>query len=144
MHADALYHRMLDQEKAIAAAKEAGLPPPTFEPVAPRVPAVTIPALQKAAEEELIQPSEEMLQGWKKKLNELPPEERVAEEQALWADFRARSRIASAARQIWQEEAAERRTRQAEGKGTWADAVAGLLRPGNAQADARSKKDGPS
>lgn len=30
MHADTLYHRMLDQEKAIEAAKEAGQPAPSF------------------------------------------------------------------------------------------------------------------
>ena len=33
MHADTLYHRMLDQEKAIKAAKEAGEPIPTFPPI---------------------------------------------------------------------------------------------------------------
>lgn len=33
MHADTLYHRMLDQEKAIEAAKAAGEPVPTFAPL---------------------------------------------------------------------------------------------------------------
>ena len=33
MHADTLYHRMLDQEKAIEAAKEAGQPIPSFPPI---------------------------------------------------------------------------------------------------------------
>ena len=33
MHADTLYHRMLDQEKAIEAAKEAGQPAPSFAPL---------------------------------------------------------------------------------------------------------------
>ena len=33
MHADTLYHRMLDQEKAIEAAKQAGEPAPSFPPI---------------------------------------------------------------------------------------------------------------
>lgn len=33
MHADTLYHRMLDQEKAIEAAKAAGEPAPSFPPI---------------------------------------------------------------------------------------------------------------
>ena len=33
MHADTLYHRMLDQEKAIEAAKQAGQPAPEFPPI---------------------------------------------------------------------------------------------------------------
>jgi hypothetical protein len=36
MHADSLYHQMLDHETAVKQAKEQGLPPPTFQPVMSR------------------------------------------------------------------------------------------------------------
>lgn len=36
MHADTLYHRMLDQEKAQKEAEEAGLPIPQFPPIIPK------------------------------------------------------------------------------------------------------------
>ena len=38
LHADELYYRMLDQEKAVEEAKAAGLPEPTFEPLIQRKP----------------------------------------------------------------------------------------------------------
>ena len=39
MHADALYQRVLEHEQAVEAAREAGIPPPIFNPVIPQRPA---------------------------------------------------------------------------------------------------------
>lgn len=53
MHADRLYHRMLDQEAAIATAKEAGKEPPQF---APLIREARTPAEQQAADETEVRP----------------------------------------------------------------------------------------
>jgi hypothetical protein len=116
MHADKIFHKMLAQEKAINEAKEAGLPAPEFKTLIPRDETKMV-----------IEPNEKIKAAWAKRLAGLPETERNAELRALRADFEAQVKIAGDVQQVWVEQAAERRQRQAEGKGTVGDAVKGLL-----------------
>lgn len=148
MHADTLYHRMLEQEKAINAAKEAGLPVPTFEPVvrpagavAAATPAGAGRGAARTEDDGLAPPSEEVLAAWRKHLDKVEPDERGAEEQALRADWRARARMAADVSRLWEQEAEERKARKADGKGTWADAVAGFVKVKNAPPKQGASKD---
>jgi hypothetical protein len=133
MHADTLYHRMLAQEKAVEAAKKAGQPLPAFEPVLPVAPAT--------ADKDDIQPSEETLKAWKKKLDSLPKGEQAAEEQALRADYRERMKAASELQKFWDGQVEQREARKAEGQATWSDAIMGIL-GGSATKSSNGSKDG--
>ena len=90
MHADALYQRVLRHEEAVKEAKENGTPVPVFDPSIPRVSPATV------------QPSEEVQQQWKEKLDELPESERAAEEAALRADLQAKSDVAKSMREFYE------------------------------------------
>lgn len=84
MHADALYQRVIQHEAAVAQAKEEGKPIPKFDPVIPK-------ATSQVAK---VQPSEEVQQQWREKLEKLPEDERPAEEAALRADLEAKHTVA--------------------------------------------------
>ena len=91
MHADTLYHRMLDQERAIEKAKTEGLPPPTFEPLLPlsksdmRTPASS-PDEQDLVLERL---SPDLRAQVQKRLNGLSPKEKELEQLAIVAEIKA-------------------------------------------------------
>lgn len=90
MHADALYQRVLQHEAAVAKAKEEGTAIPAFNPAVPKVSKTTI------------QPSEEVQQQWKEKLEQLPEEERPLEEAALKADLQAKSDVARSMKEFYE------------------------------------------
>ncbi len=85
MHADMLFHRMLDQKAAIEKAKAEGRPAPTFapliEPAAGPDDSETAPAPLSPADHK----------SWMEKLQKLPAEERQAEEEAMKAELRAKA-----------------------------------------------------
>ncbi|KAL0935138.1 uncharacterized protein CTRU02_209729 [Colletotrichum truncatum] len=116
MHADALYNRMLEQEKAIELAKKEGLPVPKLD--------LSIPTVAEAG---AIQPRPDLEKSWREKLEQLPEEERAAEEAALRADLQAKAAVAKDVQKLWDEQEKERQQRKAEGKATIMDRVSGVF-----------------
>lgn len=114
MHADKLYNRMLDHEKAVAKAKEAGLPIPVFDSIVPK-------PVQKGPK-----PSEEVEKTWRETLDKLPEGEREAEEAALRADYQTKEEVAKNIKQMMDAKKQERENRQAAGEGTITDAISTL------------------
>lgn len=118
MHADSLYNRMLDHEKAVAKAKEEGLPVPVFESVIPK-PASQPPKLPEQVE-----------QTWRETLSKLPEDEREAEEAALRGDYETKEGVAKNVKQLMDARKQEREARQAAGEGTLTDALQSLWNGG--------------
>ncbi|KAI4178134.1 MAG: hypothetical protein LQ346_007542 [Caloplaca aetnensis] len=155
MHADTLYHRMLDQEAAIAEAKAQDLPPPTFEPLisssdtAPADPtqhttstgqpisasaAATISSARPLSYEESkdmylrkLKPEvrEVLEQDWEK--NKLSPQERMLAARASGMEAEAGIGVANQVGELMQETQRKRDQRRKEGKGTLGDTVSGWL-----------------
>jgi hypothetical protein len=122
MHADTLYHRMLDQETAINTARKEGRPIPTFAPLLGK------PASGRTDDGmDLSSLDSETQKRWKEQLDKLPEHERPAEIEALKAELRAKNEMASAIQGLWQEQAKEREMRKAEGKETVSDKVRSLF-----------------
>lgn len=114
MHADILYNRMLDHEKAVAKAKKAGQPIPVFDSV--------VPKLTKS----MPQPVEEVEKTWRETLDKLPVGEREAEEAALRADYKTKEDVAKNIKQIMDAKKEQRLARQEAGEGTITDALSAL------------------
>lgn len=130
MHADTLYHRMLDQEKAIEAAKAEGKPIPIFAPLLSSRPKSTSPAAPHNLEDNKIKPSdlpESVQKGLKKRLEGLNGEEREVEEKAIKAEIQAGEQIAKSLSTIFEKQAEERRLRKEQGKETIADKLTSVF-----------------
>lgn len=121
MHADRLYHRLMEQESAIEEAKKEGKPVPKFEPLIPK------PIIRIADEKEDITISPHLQQKLKEQLEKVPEEERHAEEEAIKAELRAKAEVAARVQDIWAEQAKEKEQRRKEGKLTIGDRVSGLF-----------------
>ncbi|KAK3341694.1 hypothetical protein B0T25DRAFT_350312 [Lasiosphaeria hispida] len=126
MRADELYHTMLDQEAAADKAKAEGLELPKFGPLIPKAAAVptdpSIPAAVAPAE-----PGPNTEAAWRRKLEELPEQDRAAEEVALRAEYQAKAEMAVKIQTIWQGQAKEREARKAEGKETIIDRIKNVV-----------------
>ncbi|KAL7943138.1 hypothetical protein V8C42DRAFT_329806 [Trichoderma barbatum] len=120
LHADALFQRMLQHEAEVEKAKENGTLIPTFDPSIPK----------NAAIATNIKPSEELQKQWKEKLDQLPEDERAAEEAALRADLQAKADVARNVKKIWDAKREEREVRRAEGQATFSDTIAALFSKG--------------
>ncbi|TQV96102.1 hypothetical protein V2A60_003449 [Cordyceps javanica] len=114
MHADKLFNRMLDHEKAVAKAKEEGLPIPVFDSVVPK-PSRPIPA-----------PAEDVEKTWHNTLAKLPEDEREAEEAALRVDYQTKADVARNIKDIMDARKKEREVRQAAGEATLTDTLSAL------------------
>ncbi|PON30684.1 hypothetical protein TGAM01_v200104 [Trichoderma gamsii] len=121
LHADALFQRMLQHEAEVEKAKEAGTLIPSFDPSIPRTTATPATA---------VKPSEELQKQWKEKLDQLPEDERAAEEAALRADLQAKADVARNVKKIWDAKREEREVRRAEGQATFSDTIAALFSKG--------------
>ncbi|RFU76370.1 hypothetical protein TARUN_5862 [Trichoderma arundinaceum] len=121
LHADALFQRMLQHEAEVEKAKENGTLIPTFDPSLPKT---------SAAGATIIKPSEELQKQWKEKLDQLPEDERAAEEAALRADLQAKADVARNVKKIWEAKREEREVRRAEGQATFSDTIAALFSKG--------------
>ncbi|UKZ75506.1 hypothetical protein TrVFT333_003192 [Trichoderma virens FT-333] len=121
LHADALFQRMLQHEAEVEKAKENGTLIPTFDPSLPKT---------NAANATNIKPSEELQKQWKEKLDQLPEDERPAEEAALRADLQAKADVARNVKKIWDAKREEREVRRAEGQATFSDTIAALFSRG--------------
>ena len=115
MHADVLFQRMLKHEEAVEKAKQDGNPIPVFD--------IALPQTSTAK----VTPAEEVKQRWKEKLDKLPENERAVEEAALRADLEAKAAVVENVQKLWAAQREERETRQAEGRGTIGDTLAGLF-----------------
>ena len=122
MHADALYHRMLEQEAAIEEAKKEGRPVPKLEPMLMKS-AVAV----KKEDFDISSMNPEAQKKWKEHLEKLPEQDRLAEEQAMKGELKAKAELASKLQGLWQEQAKEREARKSEGKETISDKVANLF-----------------
>lgn len=132
MRADAIYHKMMDNEAAVAKAKAEGLPEPSFEPLIQKqasAPQAAGAAPLAGADGIVVptEPSPTMLKEWKNMLQKLPEQDRAAEEEALRAEFRAKAEVAGRIQSIWQEQAKAREARKAEGKETMGDKLKGFI-----------------
>ncbi|KAK0731816.1 hypothetical protein B0H67DRAFT_565957 [Lasiosphaeris hirsuta] len=125
MRADELYHKMLDQEAAVDKAKAEGLEVPKFGPLIPKVAVPTDPSVPAAVTPAEPGPNTEA--AWKRKLEELPEQDRAAEEVALRAEYQAKAEMAVKIQTIWQEQAKEREARKAEGKETIIDRIKNVV-----------------
>ncbi|CAK7220799.1 hypothetical protein SBRCBS47491_004311 [Sporothrix bragantina] len=138
LHADTLYHRMLQQEAEIEKAKAEGRPAPALDfatnialpkagvaaasPTAPAVPAA--PAVP--IENDLSIP-EDLRKQFAEKLAKLPAAERSAEEAALRAELVAHAEMSTRVTELRAAQQAAREQRKADGKATLKDRVSGLF-----------------
>jgi hypothetical protein len=131
MHADTLYHRMLDQDKAIEAAKAEGRPVPAFPPLlSSNSKTSTLAGGQLPIEDNKLQPSdlpESVQAGLKKRLEGLNDEEREVEERAIKAEIRAGEQVAERLGAIYEKQAEERRIRKEQGRETIGDKVSSIF-----------------
>ena len=129
MHADTLYHRMLEQEKAIEAAKAEGRPVPTFPPLLSSKAKHIVQPIDEGG----LQPSDlnpKVQKGLKKRLEGLTEEEREVEERAIKAELQAGVEVAEQLGSIYQRQAEERRIRKEQGKETMGDKITSIFRFG--------------
>jgi hypothetical protein len=120
MHADTLYHKMLEREAQIEAAKAEGRPVPDFAPLIPKTAA---PAGSKADPEI----DADTQKQWYKKLQKVSAQDREAEETALKAEQRANLEVANKLQGMWDEQAKERAARKEKGEDTIGDKLRSLV-----------------
>lgn len=134
MHADTLFHRMLDQEEAIEKAKAEGRPIPSFPPLItsrPRPAASTAasPApKEKHLDDNTIQTSDlpaPVQASLKKRLDGLSEPERRIEEMAIKAEIQAGEQVAEQLGSIYDRQAEEKKKRKEAGKESMGDVISG-------------------
>lgn len=140
MHADNLYQQMLQHEKTVRQAKEAGLPLPEFKPVLSKENVAKVlglraggrgqgPDLIEEANKAGIDPTRliEMRDKAKKKLDEkwknLTPNERAAEEAALFSKVLEKEGMIREYSQFTAERISEKQYRKEQGKETMMDSI---------------------
>ncbi|KAL8393430.1 hypothetical protein RB595_003269 [Gaeumannomyces hyphopodioides] len=126
MHADSLYHRMLEQEAAVAKAKEEGRPAPEFAPLITRTTFAAAADMDEDKIKGLV--SEEARQKFEDRVRDLPEQERAAEEAAAKAELRAQAEAASRLHELRREKEREKELRKLQGKETILDKVSGVFK----------------
>lgn len=132
MHADTLYHRMLEQEEAIESAKAEGRPLPAFEPLlkpssrnnaaqSPTIPIVE-PNLPKYSH---LPPA--MQDEIKERLKDLTDKDRELEERVITAELEAGEQVAGYMDNIHRKQAKERQMRKEMGKETIGDKFSSIF-----------------
>ena len=138
MHADTLYHRMLNQERLVKEAKDAGLPIPTFPSLIPSTKstgdaasAKTLPAKGPASEIPLPQELEDLQPKvkaeFRQRLKGLSPEEREVEEKAMVMEVEAGETVGKQIGQIYEETGKAKQLRKEQGKETVGDKISSLF-----------------
>ena len=127
MHADTLYHRMLDQEEAIEAAKKEGKPIPAFAPLLSARPKIKTqdPEVENKTNASDLPASVQA--GLKERLEKLSPEERILEERAIKAEIQAGEQVAERLGSLYQRQDEERQLRKDQGKETISDRVKSIF-----------------
>lgn len=128
MHADKLYHQMMEQEAAIEKAKAEGLPEPKFEPIIPK----------KASEDQLANLSEEARKRYQEALEKVDESQRTAEEAAIQAEMRSKAEMVGKVKELWKEQEVERQARKARGEETLKDKVSALFGTPDSTSDKKS------
>jgi hypothetical protein len=129
MHADTLYHRMLDQEAAIKAAEAEGKPIPTFPPILSyaqagiNAQASVAPTTAETTSNLPIETQKKMAE----RLKGLSPEEKILEEESMKAELKAGEQLAGRLGSIYEAQEAERRKRKEEGKETIGDKLTSIF-----------------
>jgi hypothetical protein len=142
MHADSLYHQMLDHEHAVRQAKEQGLPPPKFQPVMSRenlakflgnqLPETVQLAerARKTAQDDKVPdnvPAEyrkkiqKTLDAHRKNMENMTPDERSLEEAALLSNMSEHGKMVEEYTKALDEQKRQRQQRRQEGKETITD-----------------------
>ncbi|RYP41716.1 hypothetical protein DL768_010450 [Monosporascus sp. mg162] len=119
LHADKLYHRMLEQEAEVEKAKAEGRPTPKFTPLIP--PQRPVAAAAATADLELTPEQQETLRA---RLEKVPEEDRAAEAEAIKGEWRAKAEVASRVQGLWRQQEEDRRARKERGEQTMWDKVA--------------------
>ncbi|TVY80477.1 hypothetical protein LSUE1_G006052 [Lachnellula suecica] len=132
MHADSLYHRMLDQEKAIEEAKAEGRPAPAFPPLLSSRPKIGERANEHTPERknpiEISDLRNKVQDPLNKKLDALEGEQRELEERAIKAEIEAGTQVADRLGVLNREQEEERRKRREQGKETLGDKLYSMFR----------------
>lgn len=124
LHADKLYHQMLEQDAAVEAAKKEGRPIPKFEPVIPK-PVAGAAGGSGGDESATARMSEAAKRRAAEALEKLSAEERAAEEAAIEAEMRSKAEMVGKIKDLWKEQEAEREARLQKGEATvWDKATA--------------------
>lgn len=131
MHADTLYHRMLDQEAAVEAAKAEGRPIPTFKPILTKPPSkINSEEEEVPFEGNKLQPADlnpRVQKAMKKRLQDLNEVERELEERAIKAEIQAGEQVAGHLEELYAKQAEERRKRKEAGRETMGDRMAAWM-----------------
>ncbi|KAI4134391.1 MAG: hypothetical protein LQ347_001569 [Umbilicaria vellea] len=139
MHADTLFHRMLDQERATEEAKAAGKPIPEFPPIvaslpdaalalSTQAPASSDTAASSPPQQVLLTPAQlspKAQAQLAERLKGLSPAEREVEEKAVAMEIAAGQILAGQIGQLFEEQGKEKRERKARGEETFTDIVNG-------------------
>lgn len=129
LHADKLYHQMVEQENAIAQAQKEGKPIPKFEPVIPK-------QVADAATEAALM-SDSAKKRVAEKLDGMSEQERAAEQAAVDAEMRAKAQMVEKIQSLWKEQEAERKARIEKGEASMWDRMASAF--GSAQNSSNEK-----
>ena len=150
MHADTLYHRMLDQERVQKEAEEAGLPIPQFPPIIPKprsagstsaipssFPAATEPKATAQSrtpmgalthEEKTMQTDQltpEARAELQKRMKDKPDIVRELEERAMLAEAESDASVGKRIAELQSSGRDERRQRREKGEATISDTISG-------------------
>lgn len=135
MHADTLYHRMLERERVVAEAKAAGLPVPIFPDIlsssATSTPSQTLPTPTAGSSPEDPRPLPPDLEGLKPKvkaqlrdrMKDLSPEERALEEKALSMEIAAGETVGKEIGRMFEDQAKAKKSRKEQGRETFGDKI---------------------
>lgn len=117
LHADKLYHQMMEQQEAIREAKEAGQPVPTFEPVIPKQTMTGQTSGEDLMSDSAKKKVEEEMKG-------MDDQERAAYKAAVEAEMRNKKLMVDQIQDLWRVQEAERKARIEKGTATLWDRMA--------------------
>ena len=134
MHADTLYHRMLERERAVEEAKTAGLPIPTFPDMIsssastqPQPTAALVSSGQRPLPPEFERLDPKVKEQVRDRLKNLTPEEREVEEKALAMELVAGENVGKQINQLFEDQGKAKKLRKEQGRETLADKIGSVF-----------------
>jgi len=142
MHADSLYQQMLQHEKAVAEAKDQGLPVPSFQPIMSREsvarflgakmkddlrsaesaqPTLQDPEILDLLPDDIKEETRKTLKAFKKNVANMTPDEKAVEEAELLSRMRDHGRLIKEYSAFMADQKHEREKRQRDGTETITD-----------------------
>ncbi|KAI9807913.1 MAG: hypothetical protein M1825_005219 [Sarcosagium campestre] len=136
MHADTLYHRMLNQQEAIEDARDQGLPIPSFPPLLPAPGTISTDSPIRPVDAQNANPeygidkvrNPKMRKNVKARLDSLSPAERELEERAINAELASGQVLSVDVDKWFQRRERLMEERREKGKSTFGDYITRLLR----------------